>query len=357
MFQASLRSARGASFLLAVALVGSGCANHRIPVYTPHAPEGEAGTNKPSIDEFDLASSNSPEPLKLEADDAVRLLVPDHPELAHVAVVQSDGQVTLPMVGEIAASGHTLKELREAVVAKITGTYPGQGGLTRISRLDVLKMVVWQQVELTESSVVQLDGNVTFPLVGTLPALDRTIEEVRADAEHRLRAYLRDPKVTIIPEKLRSAALPTAEISVLPERLRERFVAVVGEVNMPGLQPIQGHLRVMDALARAGYRDNAALNSVVVIRNPASGAPLYRVLRLNDYIRAIDPLQNVYLRANDVVIVPPTLISRIDRFIHRFFTETKPVFDWWVSVMQARYAKDIGEATKRLNDILFQVGK
>jgi polysaccharide export outer membrane protein len=341
-----------AGALLAAALL-AGCATTRpagTPVATtPAAAEsGAARTAGPRHGAIDLDSANVERPLRFEREDLLKLEVWGYPELERVAGVQANGMVTLPLVGEVPAAGQTPAQVAAEVSARLTRRV--QQGPVRIHKDDALKLVVWRQPDLTHVAVVQMDGRVTLPLIGEVQAEGLTIEELRGEVLRRLSAYLNDPQVSILPEKLLRQTVPEPQVSVLPERLRERRVAVFGDVFVPGLQPIRGHLRVLEAVATANHKESAQLNQVVVIRVAGEDSVAYRVARLRDYIggRAAD--QNFYLEDNDIVIVPRSLIGEVDNFIDRFFIRTKPVFDWWISLQYARFAADIAHSTVLIND-------
>jgi polysaccharide export outer membrane protein len=64
----------------------------------------------------DPSSAAPPESLTLVEGDAVRISFPGAPELNAVQQIRRDGMITLPMVGEIKASGFTLPELEKEVL-------------------------------------------------------------------------------------------------------------------------------------------------------------------------------------------------------------------------------------------------
>jgi len=58
----------------------------------------------------------------IKREDVIKLMVWRHPDLTHVATVQMDGYVTLPLVGEIYAEGKTITDLRREVTRAL-GSY------------------------------------------------------------------------------------------------------------------------------------------------------------------------------------------------------------------------------------------
>jgi polysaccharide export outer membrane protein len=329
-----------------------GCAStpRRTKVVTvPPTAAPAGGRTSPALQlaEIPLDSAATESALRFDREDALRVVIWGHPELMTIAVVQVDGNITLPLVGSVPALGRTAEEIRVEIEGRFAQRIAG--GPVRIHKDDVLKLSVWREPELTHSAVVQLDGTVVFPLIGEVRAEGRTIEEIRSEVRQRLTVHLHDPQVAILPEKLLRETIPNPQVSVLPEQVRPRRVAVFGDVYVPGLQPIRGRLRVLEAVSSAGQKESADLNNTVIIRVVGENRVQYRVVRLRDYIAARDAGQNIALRDGDIVVVPRSTIGRIDEFIDKFFTRTKPVYDWWIGLQYARFADEIARTTVDIN--------
>lgn len=91
---------------------------------------------------------------------------------------------------------------------------------------------------------VQADGTIQLPLIGKIPAADRTSAELSEAIRKALQAggFFADPVVTV--EVVGYAS---------------RYVVVLGSVGTPGLVPINRPYRVSEILARVGgVRENAA---------------------------------------------------------------------------------------------------
>lgn len=302
------------------------------------------------LNEFDLNAANEPNALRFHVDDIVQFLVWQHEELTHDAPVQVNGNVTLPLIGEVRAVGRTPKEIREEAESRLKELV--ETDAVRVKPLDTLKMVVWQHDDLMNISTVQTDGTVAFPLVGSIPAQGRTLEELQEEVRKRLARTLRDPQVTILPEQLDRGPVLAPRVSILPKQLVERSVAVLGEVQVPGLIQVRGHMRALDALAMANVKESAQMNNVIVIRDRQESAPSFQVLRLADYVKGEATGQNIYLQADDVIIVPKTTIAKVHQFIDNFFVKTKPVLDWWIAFQGAHYAERSNLATMKANEAI-----
>lgn len=324
----------------ACSLLFSGCfvETSQIPAYnndeTVFQKADPARLKEIEFSEFDLASSVDPFPVRYRPDDVVRVTVWGHNDLTHDAVVQPDGKIILPLVGEMKADGLTADEIKknytEKLVAKIDNRTPA-----RLQYGDALAMTVWLHPDLNSVSVVQQDGSIVFPLAGGIMANGRTINEIQNEIAGRLSKYLKNPVVTIKPEKLQNVTVPSPQVSVLPVRLHKRQVAVLGDVNTPGPQPINGSVRISDALASAGCKESAAMNYIIVIRNPNDKKPQYRMIKMQDFLDGNDATQNIYLKDQDIVLVSKTAINKVGKFVSDVFVGTLPVFQWWIAINQA----------------------
>jgi polysaccharide export outer membrane protein len=131
------------------------------------------------------------------------------------------------------------------------------------------------------------DGKFSFPLVGTVLASGRTVDQIRSEMEGKLRKYITEPVVT----------LAVAEV-------KGNVGYVVGQVNKPGQFIMNPSVNVLQALSIAGGGNPyAKLDGIIVIRNSPSGQ---RVLnfRYSQVASGKDLEQNVQLESGDVVVVP-----------------------------------------------------
>lgn len=98
---------------------------------------------------------------------------------------------------------------------------------------DKVRILVYNEPNLTGEYVVNDGGVIAFPLIGDVNALDRTTTAVRQDIEQKLAdGYLRAPQVSI-------------------DVLTYRPFYILGEVNKPGDYPYSAGLTVLRAVATA----------------------------------------------------------------------------------------------------------
>ncbi|MFN3658309.1 MAG: polysaccharide biosynthesis/export family protein [Pseudolabrys sp.] len=115
---------------------------------------------------------------------------------------------------------------------------------------DKLRIVVFGQDGITNSYTVGVDGNVTLPLVGSVPARGFTTQQLSKMIGERLKqGYVREPHV-----------------SVEVEAYRPFFI--LGEVTNPGQYPYVANMTAETAIAIAGgFSPRANKRSVALTRN------------------------------------------------------------------------------------------
>jgi len=97
--------------------------------------------------------------------------------------------------------------------------------------------------------------------------------------------------------------------------LELKKVCVLGEVNDPKLLEIKGKLTVTEAIAEAGgYNRDAVTKSVMVIRGEIGSQKAIRV-DLSRILKKADIGQNIELKPGDIVYVPKSFITNVERFL------------------------------------------
>jgi polysaccharide export outer membrane protein len=168
-----------------------------------------------------------------------------------------------------------------------SATAPPVDPAYRLGPEDVLQVSVWKDEHLTREVVVRPDGLFSFPLVGDVPAEDRTVEDIRAEIVKRLTKYIPNPNVSV------------AVMKVLSYK-----IYVVGRVNKPGEYLIGRYTDVLQALSLAGgLTPFAAENDIKIIRR-VRGQQRSFPFRYGDVRKGSDLEQNILLQRGDVVMVP-----------------------------------------------------
>lgn len=157
----------------------------------------------------------------------------------------------------------------------------------RIGSQDVLSLTCFDDASVTGKYIVQPDGEINLPLIGSVKVAGLTIVELETQLKKRFQdgGFFNNPRITVAVEQYKS-----------------QKVIIQGEVRAPGQYTLTGGMHLLELIALAGSMLPSASGEVVVIRNKVPDQP--------EVIRAdLGHLQNgvsegaVALQNGDVVIV------------------------------------------------------
>lgn len=165
---------------------------------------------------------------------------------------------------------------------------------------DALRIFVWRHDDLTMDVTIAPDGAITYPLVGRLQIAGMTYEQVVKTLEAAIGEYYQD-----------------AQVAVNILTVSSQKVLVLGEVTAPQVLQLTQEMSILEAMVKAGgINTNARTRNVLLIRGGLEKPELYAVDVEAIYGRG-DFSQMVYLQAGDIVVVPPTTITNVERFFKR----------------------------------------
>lgn len=145
----------------------------------------------------------------------------------------------------------------------------------RVDSGDRLRITVFDQKDLTNTYSVDQAGYVAFPLIGSVPARGRTIQELEGQIAAQLqKGYLRNPDVSIEVDRYRS-------------------IFVMGEVGQPGQYTYVPGMTVQNAIAVAGGYTPRALQANADITRKINGEILTGRVLISDPVLAGD---TIYVR-------------------------------------------------------------
>jgi polysaccharide export outer membrane protein len=140
---------------------------------------------------------------------------------------------------------------------------------------------------LPQEVTVTPDGKISYPLVGELVAGGKTVEQIRAEMETRLKKYISDPIATVIVTDVKG-----------------NVAYVIGQVTKPGQIIMNPTINVLQALSMVGGANPyAKLDSIIVIRSSPGGQRVLQ-FKYGAVSSGKDLSQNVQLESGDVVVVP-----------------------------------------------------
>jgi polysaccharide export outer membrane protein len=254
----------------------------------------------------------------------------------------------------------------------------------RLNVGDTIRISSLSEEKLLIDTVVQPDGMIVLPQIGTVAAAGNTIDAVQRELEERYTKYIKEPSIAVVPvninrtvEELRNAivnrtgnlvnmngqifnstvapdgeiqlpaigSVPAAglttnelrteielryaeigsgiEVTPVLQKRAARNIYVMGEVQKPGRYDLAGPTTVMQAIAMAGgWNKGGNVSEVVVFRRDDN----YRLMatRVNVYPGLYNAPElgpcDVWLRDTDLVIVPKLKIQVWDDWIEMVFT-------------------------------------
>lgn len=167
----------------------------------------------------------------------------------------------------------------------------------RISPLDKLQVTVFQVPDLSRDVDVDLGGNITMPLIGSVRAVDLTTSELQTRLEQQLGdRYLRNPDVTV----------------TVRESSR-RHITVDGAVRNPGQFQIAGPTTLLQAVALARGTDETANPRRIAVFRQIQGQRMAAAFDLTAIRRgnAEDPV----IYTGDIIVVDGSRLRALQREI------------------------------------------
>jgi protein involved in polysaccharide export with SLBB domain len=140
---------------------------------------------------------------------------------------------------------------------------------------DLIRIKVWREPDLSDSTPVDADGNVTLPRMGVVQVGGMSADSVRRLIVSTYSRYLRDPAV---------------DVTVLPR------VTILGAVRNPGVRNVDPTMTIADALAMAGGAAPDGKVDQVELRR--------RGQRVSAKLRLDARLAETPIRSGDHLVVP-----------------------------------------------------
>lgn len=228
--------------------------------------------------------------------------------------VLRDGTIQLRGIGNVLAANKTLERLQ----SEINQLY--QEDATNVSPKMIIKVIksetqlndLIRTVDATAGQggqfrtlTVSPDGTVQLPALGSVPAIGLSLDELGAEANARYAMLVQGLEVT---PSLRTSA-PT-------------FAYVLGEANNPGRIQLDQPTTVMQLIAQAGgWRNGANLREIVVFRRDENWRLVATKLDLAAPLfgNAPHPSDDLWIRNNDIVLLPKTPAQRVADFVEIYF--------------------------------------
>jgi polysaccharide biosynthesis/export protein len=147
--------------------------------------------------------------------------------------------------------------------------------------------------------LIGTNGDITLPLIGRTKAAGLTVEQLETELASRLRAYVKEP-----------------QISVTVTEFGSQPVSVFGAVATPGVIQLRGRKTLYEVLSRAGGPRDTAGSTISIVRLSENGPiPLPGAgqdstgryssaeLDLKEILDGRNPAANIEIKPHDVISV------------------------------------------------------
>lgn len=169
---------------------------------------------------------------------------------------------------------------------------------------DIVKIDVRNQPEFSGEFIVGPDGNIQYDFVGDIKAEGLTKYELRDALSQKLERYVKGP-----------------EVSVVVAQYLSKFIYVLGEVGRPGKYPMKGDsVPLREALMAANLpTPDAALRRTYIV-TPDEVKPKFQKVDIYKLLYEGKLEQDLVLAPGDVVVVPSTVPSEINRALSKLLS-------------------------------------
>jgi len=153
--------------------------------------------------------------------------------------------------------------------------------------------------EFNQTVSVQPDGFVTLRGVGDLRVAGETVPELTASLRGAYAKILNDPSISV----------------VLKEFEKPYFIAD-GQVAKPGKYEMHGQMTLIQAIAIAGgFQSSAKHSQVLLFRRVDDQWTEAKLINVKKMQKSGNLSEDPFLHPGDMLFVPKTALSKIDRFI------------------------------------------
>jgi polysaccharide export outer membrane protein len=192
------------------------------------------------------------------------------------------GQQTQDMQ-KAAAAASTRSGSKTVAASDVIATNPDY----KIGPMDVLRIDVWKEAEISRIVPVRPDGKISLPLLNDIQAVGLTTTQLSAVIASGLKEFITNPQVTVSLSEINS-----------------RRVYVTGEVTHPGTLPLLPSMTVLQALSSTGgFTQFAKLKGIYVLRTE-NGKKVKYPFNYKEVVAGRKQEQDIELQPGDVIVVP-----------------------------------------------------
>lgn len=175
---------------------------------------------------------------------------------------------------------------------------------------DVMDIKFYYNPELNELLPIRPDGKISLQLIDEVDAAGLQPSELER----------------VLTEKY-SVIFHQPEIAVIVKEFAGQKVYVGGEVISPSVIPVNRNTTVLQAILNAGgFKESAALESIIIISRGAENQPVVRKVNLGKALSGESPGNDIFLMPFDIVYIPKSFIANANKFVDQYINKIVPDF-------------------------------
>lgn len=233
---------------------------------------------------------------KISLDDVIKINFIQAKDLSQIQSVRPDGKITLPYIGQVTAQGKTVDQLTQELRKAYSSILWNPDLYITVDnfrlRIQELKKDLHTAPRgLSRLVTIRPDGYVTFPMLGHIYVVGRTLQDVNEELNRLYDRYLQGLHVDLFLEKHAGSV-----------------VYVMGEVLKPGAYEVRRPITLLEAITYAGgYKSTALLDNAIVLRRENTRIIVQKLDLTRSFTREIELFM---LKPDDLVFLPRTQISQ-----------------------------------------------
>jgi polysaccharide export outer membrane protein len=279
-------------------------------IAVPYVPEYRIGPGDVLEIVYHLKYEKTPEEYRLEVQDKISINLPFYPQYSSSTLIRSDGKISAPLIGDMAAESKTPMELA-ADLTREYKKYLKEPAVT-ISleafnvKVDELKKAITTAARgQSKIAPVTPDGRISFPLIGGMQVQGFTVAQVEKAINESYAKQVRNLNITLILLEIHHPKL-----------------YVLGEVEKPGAYDIASVPNVLNALTLSGgFKKSGELEEIAVFRNEGLERPIAFKVDIKTALKTGIALTNIKLKPGDIIYVPKTRLDERNDTIEKIFTK------------------------------------
>ena len=229
--------------------------------------------------------------------------------------IQNDGAISLTLIGQVRVAGKTIDDLQRELNERYSKYFQNPSIVVQVIQGDTPLQDLLNSVDAragtggqSRTATVAPDGTIQLPLIGNVPAIGLSLDEIEREINARYRMKLSGISVT----------------PVLTTRA-PRFIYVVGQVDTPGQFTLTGPTTALQAIALAGGElVGGNLRQIIVFRRDQNWRLTATKLDLAGALfgKSPHPSDEIWLRDSDIVLIPRSPIRRFSDQVNLYLTST-----------------------------------